>query len=269
MKQILICCVNYHNPQEVIDYITHLRKQTVYEQIDVVVTDNSESKDEFQFLKMHLDDIYVYQSSKNLGYIHGINYGLKKYLETHSRPEWIVISNTDITYQDNEFFEKLFTFYPDGYDCVVAPCIYSLENNSYQNPLVINRYTKLKMFFLTYVFKFTFIERCFDALNNIKNKFQLRKISLLPNQEIYSAHGSCLIINKCYFEKGGNLEYGSFLFGEELFISEQVRQLEGKVFFDNRLKVNHHEHATISKEKRKRINQFYFDSMEYLYKEYY
>lgn len=270
MKKILISCVNYHNAQEVVDYINHLKHQTIYKDIDIVVTDNSENKDEFDFLGNHLDeDIQLYNPQLNLGYIHGINYGLHQYLLNHSMPEWVIISNTDISYQDNRFYENLLIYYPNGYDCIVAPCIYSMENHHYQNPLVINRYTKVKMFSLTYVFKFIFIERCFDVFNNIKNKFQVRRNSLLPNQEIYSGHGACLIINKRYFDKGGNLDYGSFLFGEELFISEQVRKLGGKVYFDNRLKVNHHEHASISKEKRKSINRFYFDSMAYLYRKYY
>lgn len=270
MKKIVICVVNYHNAQEVVSYVNTLFSQTCYNDIEIVITDNSNSDSEYNYLKQYLPrNIFIYQVNMNLGYINGINYGLCKYLETNDLPEWIVISNTDISYEDNLFYETLLELYPNGYNSVIAPCIYSTENNLYQNPLVINRYSKLKMFILTYVFKFHVVERIFDYLNKIKNQFQKRKTELLPNQEIYIGHGACLIINKSYFIKGGNLEYKSFLFGEELFIAEQVKKNGGKVYFDNRLKVKHYEHTTIKKEKRKLINKYYFDSMKYLYKEFY
>jgi len=270
MKKILIACVNYHHSKEVIEYINHLKKQSIFKQIDIVVTDNSECDEAFNELINHLDkEVVLANPQRNLGYIHGINYGISKYLENHDMPEWIVVSNTDISYQEESFYEKLLTYYPFGYDCIIAPCIYSTENNLYQNPLLINKYSKLKMYVLTYIFKFTWIERCFNSMNDIKNKFQKRKNSLLPNQEIYTGHGACLILNRSYFEKGGNLNYGSFLFGEEIYIAEMVRKIGGKVYFDNRLKVNHDEHTTINKESREKINHFYFESMEYLYKTFY
>ncbi len=270
MKKIVIACVNYHHANEVIQYVKHVRNQNVSNLIDIVVTDNSEDDHEFHHLQEKLHrDCYLFQANKNLGYIHGIDYGLKQYLKRNHLPEWIVMSNTDIQYEDQTFYEKLLSYYPNGYDCVVAPCIYSVENKFYQNPLLINRYSKIKLYVLMNIFRYNLLEMIFNHINQIKNHFQLRKKTILPNQEIYSGHGACLILNKQYFVKGGDLNYGSFLFGEELYISEIVKKLGGCVYYDNRLKVNHLEHSTIRKEKRKKINRFYYHSMKYLYKKFY
>ena len=270
MKKIVIICVNYHNSQEVISYVNEVYEQSVINDIDIVVVDNSNNEIEYNNLKLNLsEDLYLYNPHENLGYINGINYGFMKYTEKNPMPEWVIISNTDINYENNYFYETLLTNYPFGYNCMIAPSIYSIEAKHYQNPLVINRFSKFKMFLLTYIYRYTIIERCFECINRVKNRFQERKNSLLENQEIYTGHGACLIINKCYFEKGGNLNYGSFLFGEELYIAEMIKNIHGLVYFDNRLKLNHNEHRSINKEKRKQINQYYYNSMEYLYKKFY
>lgn len=272
MVKVLIVCVNYHSEKEIVEYIDHLCNQTVYNRLDIVVCDNS--CDEVKFLLLvskfkNIDNVFIYNPKMNLGYLHGINFGINKYLETHSLPEWIVISNTDITYGTETFYEELLLNYPNGYNCVIAPSIYARFKKEFQNPMLINRYSKLEMFVLTKVFKNRLIERSFNLGNNIRIKFIKHKKSIVDNQEIYAGHGACLILNKDFFNNGGNLNYGSFLFGEEVYIAEVVKKIGGKVYFDKRLKVNHNEHQTIGKVKSKLINKYYDDSMNYLYKKFY
>ncbi len=271
MKKIVIICVCYYNVDEVIDYVNHVKKQSAIDKIDIVVTNNNDSDQEFHTLVNGINDqnIYLYNAGKNLGYIHGINYGLNRYLEGHVMPEWVIMSNTDIRYESEYFYEQLLSFYPNGYDCIIAPSIYSVYQNLYQNPLVINRYSKFRMFVLTNIFKYMIIERCFNIANIIRKKFEKSKKTLIENQEIYSGHGACLIINRRYFLNGGNLNYGGFLFGEELYIAEMVKLIGGKTYFDNRLRIKHYEHSTIKKVKRRTINQHYFLSMKYIFRKFY
>ena len=77
----------------------------------------------------------------------------------------------------------------------------------------------------------------------------------------YAIHGSFMVFNKSFFEKGGTLNYPSFLFGEELFIAETVRKLNLIQCYEPSLKINHNEHATTgvikSKEKVAYLNQSY------------
>ncbi len=272
MAKILISCVNYHSEKEITEYINHLSKQTVYDKLDIVVSDNS--CDELKFHKLvskfkDVKNVYFFNPKMNLGYIHGINFGINKYLENHELPEWIAITNTDITYVTETFYEELLINYPIGYNCIIAPSIFARYKKVFQNPMLINRYSKLEMFILTKVYKNRIIERSFNFVNNIRIKFIKRKTKVVQSQEIYAGHGACLILNKTFFENGGNLNYGSFLFGEEVYIAEVVRNIDGKIYFDKGLRVNHNEHQTIGKVKSKLINKYYDDSMNYLYKKFY
>jgi hypothetical protein len=69
--------------------------------------------------------------------------------------------------------------------------------------------------------------------------------TLLP-ERIYAPHGSFLLFHRSYFEAGGTLRYGTFLFGEEIFVAETARQLGLAIVHDPRLVVEH-EQSTPSK----------------------
>jgi GT2 family glycosyltransferase len=62
--------------------------------------------------------------------------------------------------------------------------------------------------------------------------------------QIYAAHGAFLAFRKSYFEAGGTLRHGAFLFGEEIFVAETVRRLGLTIGYDPRLRVFHRGYTT-------------------------
>ena len=52
-----------------------------------------------------------------------------------------------------------------------------------------------------------------------------------------------MLFASSYFDKGGTLNYPSFLFGEELFVAEQARQLNLTTVFEPSLKIEHQQHV--------------------------
>ncbi|NKE04705.1 glycosyltransferase family 2 protein [Mesobacillus selenatarsenatis] len=274
MKEIVILCVNYNNSKEVVNYVEHLSEQTLFSRIDIVVVDNSTDYEEYKTLssvQLSYSNVRVLNSDENLGYFRGVNYGLTEYLRDNEMPNWVIISNTDIKFEDNEFLQRVINLYPKGIEGIIAPSIFSTYLEKDQNPYATDRFSKRKLEFLRFLYKSTLLTFLANKLLNIKRKLNRSNLNINPqeNREIYAPHGAFMIINRNYFEKGGNLDYKSFLFCEEIFIGEITRKIGTKVFYDNRLKVYHNEHSTISLLRKKHLLKFSYDSVDYCLKEFY
>jgi len=64
--------------------------------------------------------------------------------------------------------------------------------------------------------------------------------------EIYAPHGSFMILGASYFQKGGNLRHGTFLYAEEILVAETARDLGLRIRYVPALEVRHAEHASVS-----------------------
>ena len=111
---ILISIVCYDNEKEVVKFIEQLEQQQCKENIAVVLTIN-QSRD-VDSLKSKLENksikVYIENPGGNLGYLHGCLYGLKK-IRNIIEFEWCIICNTDLIFQDSQFFK---TFINDKFD---------------------------------------------------------------------------------------------------------------------------------------------------------
>jgi GT2 family glycosyltransferase len=63
--------------------------------------------------------------------------------------------------------------------------------------------------------------------------------------DIYAPHGSFVVLSREFFDRGGRIDYGAFLFGEEIHIAEQARSLALRVRYRPELRVFHEEHASV------------------------
>jgi GT2 family glycosyltransferase len=87
--------------------------------------------------------------------------------------------------------------------------------------------------------------------------------------KIFAPHGSCIIFNKNYFERGGTLEPISFLFGEEMFIGETARRINLEVVYVPDLQVSHTEHSSFGNFISRRTNTYYRQSINDMIHYYY
>lgn len=272
MKKIVVLCVNYNNSKEVLEFIDILRNQNIYSKLDVVIVDNSENEGEFKTLSTLLsqyNNIFLFKTQKNLGYLKGVDFGLKQYLKDNKMPEWIIISNTDIKFTKSNFFEELLNLYPNGYDGIIAPSIYSAKKKYYQNPYKLERYKKKELVLLRLLHTNFIIYIIVNKILNLIKKIRRQNLKKINCREIYAPHGSFIIINKSYFEKGGDLDFGSFLFCEEIFIAEKSRRIGTKIFYDKRLKVIHNEHSTVTFIMKKKLFKYNFQSIDYCINEFF
>lgn len=162
-------------------------------------------------------------------------------------PEWVIVSNADIRIPSKDFCSRL-----AGYGSrfpVVAPAIVSGLTGRDQNPFKYRRPSAWSMHLKRLMRRTETLSRLIEFQYSLKQK--LRRAQLLSSRRhgcsnplpVYSAHGSFIAFNRTYFERGGTLKAGAFLFAEEVFVAESCRSLNLRIMYCPGLEVLHSEHA--------------------------
>ena len=269
--KILFLLVSYFNEKKVCTFVNEQLQPNTHKFIDIVITDNgSNVADLLAELTNNYTNVSLVKSENNLGYFGAANLGLTNYLNKHSGyPDVVIVCNTDMTLQGC-FFETLQQkLNAQDFD-VLGPSIHSSLLNYYQNPYIINRISKSKLRFLHFVSSSYKLYTMFTVYHLLKTKLigrQNSKPSLVAKP--YAVHGSFMVFNKTFFEKGGTINYPSVLFGEELFIAEQVQKLNLNMVYEPALQIEHNEHATTGVFKSKETIAFLHQSYTYLLKTYF
>ncbi|WP_368914448.1 glycosyltransferase [Exiguobacterium acetylicum] len=274
-KNILMILINYNNHSEVIEYC-----EKVYSQIrknytiTIKIVDNSSNIEERKALVNSLKDyesIKIYSDNDNLGYFKAANYAYEKSISEKEHYDWFIISNTDIDYKENDFFEQLISKYPLGYPGIIAPSIISLKSKRDQNPYAIKRFSKKRLVFYKNLYKSDFLTKIASIVLRIRNK-KIKGDNVtktIVDNEIYAPHGAFVILNNHYFDVGGDLRYDSFLFCEEIYLGEISKEIGTKIKYDNSLIVIHDEHSSTSLVKKNKMLKYSRESIEYILDKFY
>lgn len=254
IPSILVICINYHNDHETIRFVKEVLAQQGAFQVYVMVVDNTEPSSKQPLLQtfFHTDErVFIHQAEQNLGYFGGAARGLEQFLKSFELPNWIIVCNTDITFSSKNILALLLS-HQENPPAVVAPAILSTYTGVDQNPFMIKRPTRFRMHFYKWLFRSYIFLSFYECLSLVKKWItkNLKRINInvqfrqVP-RKIYAPHGSFMAFSKIYFQKGGNLNYGAFLFGEEIFVAESVRQLGLEIVYDPQIKVHHDEHSAV------------------------
>ena len=269
--EILFLLVNYFNEKEVCSFINEQLQPDVNNFIDIIITDNgSKETSLLDGIANKYTNVSLLKLGNNLGYFGAANLGLMEYLKANKEPpKAIIICNTDIILQVG-FFETLQQKLSTPNFDVLGPSIYSNLLKHYQNPYIAKRIAKGKLRFLHFVSSSYILYSLFTVYHLVKTKLvgrQNEQPNLATNP--YAIHGSFMVFNKTFFEKGGTINYPSVLFGEELFIAEQARKLSLNMVYEPTLRVEHNEHATTGIFKSRKTIAYLHQSYTYLLKTYF
>ncbi len=98
-----IIILNYNRADDTINCINSLRKID-YSNYSIFVIDNSSTDNSYEFLRSKLTDCQVLSTNENLGYTGGVNYGLRKLVDSDF--EYLLLLNND-TIVEKEFLTEL------------------------------------------------------------------------------------------------------------------------------------------------------------------
>jgi GT2 family glycosyltransferase len=275
IANVLLICVNYHSDAEAAECVRSALRLLPGTALRCVVVDNSEHSavhPELAALARSDPRIAVWSAPGNLGYFGGARWGLERAAEEAGQPDWVIVSNPDIRFSDPEALIKLAQWHGRCPPAVVAPSIVRLSTGLDENPFMRVRPSSSRMRFYRSVFSLYALTVAYSALGELKRLLQAwrhERPSFRDLNEpvcpaaIYAPHGSCIFFSRSYFQRGGSLAYGAFLFGEEVFVAETVRRLGLEVVYDPRLVVAHAAHVTTPFFRRP-IARHHRDSSAYL-----
>lgn len=235
--------------------------------IQCIVIDNSTNTDiilQLNELVSEFEFAVLLRPGQNLGYFGGFNYAFDNTVAASS--DFVVLCNNDLVF-DKHFVHKLCSkVYPN--EChVICPDVVTLDE-IHQNPHVLKplgffQRSKLDLYFSNY-----YIARLLVFIRNLLSvKSNKGKKKRLPTY-IHMGIGACYLLNKGFFKHSKRLNYPFFLYGEEAFLTKQVHDHGGKLFYDPDLVVQHAESATLSKLPSRIIYNFARDGY-FVYRRYY
>ena len=258
-KTLCVLAVHYNNADEVQRYVDHVLGLPLPEgwRAVVSVTDNSLNWP----TGIDMDErCFIWTPEANLGYLNGCAYGLACWRSTEGDdPDWVAVTNTDITFQEDAFVCLLRADWSVS-AAAVAPKV-TTRDGLQQNPfltarpsvarirlsaLICRKPTLQKFLILTRrlrrpVYKLLQRMKSMDGVPKPVRRLRLRRNSGVGGgaSTIYAPHGSAVFLMRRFFDVGCTLEIDWKMFGEELHIAEQIRKAGLEVLYSPEIRVQH------------------------------
>lgn len=271
MKNVVNTVICYDNPEEVITYAEKFFSLDGSCEAALIVTINKISNFSeaalVNTLKSINEDIYVYNPNANLGYINGMIFGYRKYLDNHEEPKYIIMSNTDIIYPDASFLRTLLDKDYDEDVWCIGPSVFVPERGSFDNPVCETRRSKRDIQRIITILKTPLIGPLYIIASKIKGNYVRRAEE--ESHEVYEVHGCFFIITKDLGREFIRKPFGALLYSEEDYVAENVYKRRKKTLYDADLKVYHDEHSVTGKLDYRKIANYIIESERVILRDYY
>ena len=266
-EEIINIVICYNNAAEVMEYYKEILSLDEGNKVGYVVVINSSTDEEANRLVNFGNEnehVYVFNPGKNLGYMNGLLHGYRGFREqTGLIPKYVIMSNTDIAFQDKKFITNLDNkIYPNSLG-VIGPSILVSELNSYDNPVSDERYSLQYLNNLISRFSTPIIRELYVTASFLKPKFIKRKKDT-KSRNVYELHGCFFILTSKYVEFLKDMEYGVLLYSEETYVAENAYRNGFNAYYDSDLEIVHKEHSTTSKLKPTRRAKLMAESMTWI-----
>lgn len=288
MKTTGIIILNFNNPSDTINCIESVEKYNTAP-VKYIIVDNGSTKKNStviidNYLKSKFNDDYIacneaytierlprvtfVTSETNDGYAKGNNKGLKFAYKDESI-ENILILNNDILFVE-DIIPTLDKCYYTTLDnpAIICPILYKkdmdgIDYNCARNNTNILLESKKKIMFLFYLM----LKKDETAIS--PDRFLLMNgIPDIPFLNIELPSGSCMFMNKKYFESIGSFDENTFLYWEENILFEKTLASKRKNYLCTNLKCIHLGATTTSKSPSNFIVKSDVNSMLYYFRKY-
>lgn len=245
MIKIAIFCVSYQSEIERDAYLssidTAIQNSNGSVSVDIFVADNT--------------------IENNPGYFGAVKQLMENVNVTDY--EYSIISNVDLVIE-KDFFIKL-----ANYKCPkdigwIAPQIWSNLEKRDRNPKILNRYSRNKLNILKAMYKYPILDTLYTH-----TLYRRKETDNHPIDQIYSGHGSFIILTREYFKQCGKIDYPVFLFCEEIYLAEKCQNARLRVMYVPNIKVFDSEHASTSKMGHKKYCRCNYEAIQYIIKTFY
>lgn len=249
--KFLFITVVYNNYADTEKFCQSLRSQdhsTNFE-LQCVIVDNSTDRAVSEMLSSMTstyDFVSILKPDKNIGYFGGVNYALER--NDCSKFRCVAICNNDLEFSVDfckTFLETIFS--EDTF--VVCPNVVTLDG-FHQNPHVVRPLSPIARVRLDLYFSHYYVAA---IMLKVKRAFSWVTPRWFWGNKwtssgfVHMGIGACYLLLPQFFARFSRLHYPFFLYGEEAFLSAQVHECGGKLFYCANLNIRHKESATLSK----------------------
>lgn len=249
-SKALIITVNFRQAECTLQFLNSASEIEGFAGCHLLIVDNNSgdgSPSRIREAISEFSNVQLLASRENHGYLGGAKWALNQYLARHSAPDWVIVCNNDIVFDDREFLSRLFVNDPRA-EGVLAPAVVSSLTGFDANPMIAKRPSRVRMLryrlLLSSYFVAWLTQWLAPIVRKMRNRLHAGSSRRNGRTRIYAPHGSIFIFSRRFFEAGGFIDDASFLYGEEFGVAEMCLQLGLPVIHDPKLRVWHEESQT-------------------------
>lgn len=277
MSHALVITVNYKGWDSTIRFLTSISNIEHFDLAHVVIVENGSfdgSAEKLRPMVSQFTNVELLESCVNRGYFGGASWALQQYWSKGCRPDWVIVCNNDVLFNDHSFLSKLFQRDPEKV-AVIAPAIIARHTGLDCNPFMVRRPSRLQLLriwlWLSSYHLMWMKQLLSPYLRILRNRFKAQSSRSLSDKakRIYGAHGSFFIFSRSYFDGGGYIDDGHFLYHEELCIAEICVKFGLLVVHDADLQVWHEGHRATGRRLDRAMHEYARTALQYAIKKYF
>ena len=249
-SRVLIITVNFRQADCTLKFLNSASRLEGFHSCNFLIVDNNSGDGSVSSIRESiagLPNVELLASPQNRGYFAGAKWGLDQYLARNSTPDWVIVCNNDIVFDDPTFLTRLFASDPLA-EGVLAPAVISRLTGFDANPMILKKPSRGRMFryrFLLSTYYVAWLTQWLaPSVRKMRKRLQARSNRADERSPIYAPHGSFLIFSRRFFEQGGFLDDGFFLYAEEFSVAEICLRLGLPIIHDPTLRVSHNDSQT-------------------------
>ena len=248
---VLIITVHYKGGDATERFLKSASELEGWDESHLIVVENGSndgSAEKLRPLVGEFANVELLESEGNRGYFGAAHWALQHHLARAQKPDWVIICNNDIVFDDPQFLAKLAQRGTADAQ-VIAPAIIARPIGIDCNPFLRTRPSGFKLlrsqFWQSNYYLMWIKQWLSPYVRTARHHLYFwRRSSLSAGRaDVYAPHGAFLIFSRSYFEAGGYIDDGFFLYAEEFSVAEICRQLQLRVVHDPGLRVWHNAHG--------------------------
>lgn len=250
MSNVLIITVNFRRADCTAEFLKSASQMEDFARCHLIVVDNDSGDNSVGCLgraSADFDNVEILASTKNRGYFGGAKWGLDHYLATHCLPDWAIVCNNDITFDQPSFLKTLRAHDPRT-EGVVAPSVVSRLTGFDSNPMIRTRPSAARLLryrmLLSSYYMAWLAQWSAPVVRKIRRRLRRKTVRSQVGARMYAPHGAIFIFSRTFFERGGFLDDGCFLYAEEFSVAETCLRLGLPIIHDPKLTVVHNDNQT-------------------------
>lgn len=269
MTDVGVVVVNYKSDGETVQFLRHLAAAPMPDACSrrVVVVDNGGTLRR-SAVEGEGEPCSLLKPKENLGYLNGGNVGIRSIREQHEEcPEWWIVANPDLRVSPT-FFQRLLRLSWTDSVALLGPDI--RERRAWaRNPFHPERPSARWVRSRVALFSSTLLAASYVTAAHLKRRLMAPPSVPKESKRIYAPHGSLMVFHRRFFDQGGTLEYEGFLYGEEIHVAEQIRQLGLDVLWAPSLCAYHRGRSAVAGVPAGRRYEWWRESYDFLYHTYF